>query len=239
MPRPWRSASDPADPHRGRRARAAGADHQGQHVPRGRQLAERFSDGRVHLVGDAAHRVTPRGGNGLAMAVRDGLALGWRLAWVLRGSAPPCFLGGYEQEQRPLAAADVARAADPQGGCDAVITEMLNDVGGRLQHAWVGPGTSTLDLVGQGVTLLVADDLDGGAGPRPRCCTRSRSRWPSSARDQPRPRAAPPRWRRPGPSRRRTGRPLVALRRPGRHLDRAVTDLLGLGADVSSLQEIA
>jgi 2-polyprenyl-6-methoxyphenol hydroxylase-like FAD-dependent oxidoreductase len=27
------------------------------------------------LAGDAAHRVTPRGGNGLAMAVRGGLAI--------------------------------------------------------------------------------------------------------------------------------------------------------------------
>ncbi|MDZ5619307.1 FAD-dependent monooxygenase [Nocardioides sp. HM23] len=130
----------------------------------GAQVADRFSVGRVFLAGDAAHRVTPRGGNGLAMAVRDGLAIGWRLAWVLRGWAAPAFLQTYEQEMRPLAAVDVARAADPQGGCHAVVTEMLQDLGGRLPHAWVGPGAtgsapvSTLDLIGDGLTLLTAPD---------------------------------------------------------------------------------
>jgi putative polyketide hydroxylase len=128
------------------------------------KLSTTFSSGRVFLAGDAAHRVTPRGGNGLAMAVRDGIAIGWRLAWVLRGWAPARFLDTYEAEVRPLAAADVARAADPQGRCHAVLTELLHDLGGRLQHAWVAPGApgrspvSTLDLVGDGLTLFVGDD---------------------------------------------------------------------------------
>ncbi|WP_205473054.1 FAD-dependent monooxygenase [Nocardioides sp. SYSU D00038] len=132
----------------------------------GATLAERYSLGRVHLVGDAAHRVTPRGGNGLAMAVRDGLALGWRLAWVAHGWAPPGFLDTYEEEMRPLAAADVARAADPDGGCHTVLTELLHDLGGRLQHAWLPPSRpgepprSTLDLVSGGLTLLT-----GAEGP--------------------------------------------------------------------------
>lgn len=129
----------------------------------GAHLAATFAVGRVFLAGDAAHRVTPRGGNGLAMAVRDGLALGWRLGWVLRGWAPPSLLAEYEREVRPLAAVDVARAADPAGRCHAVLTELLHDLGGRLQHAWVGPDDgdrplSTLDLVGDGLTLFTAED---------------------------------------------------------------------------------
>ena len=129
----------------------------------GAQLADRFSEGRVFLVGDAAHRVTPRGGNGLAMAVRDGIDLGWRLAWVVRGWAPQSFLSTYETECRPVVADSVTRAADPDSGCRAVISEMQQDLGGRIQHAWVGPGTSTLDLVGPGLTLLTADPVDWGA----------------------------------------------------------------------------
>lgn len=130
----------------------------------GAMLAERYSLGRVHLVGDAAHRVTPRGGNGLAMAVRDGHALGWRLAWVVHGWAPPGFLDTYEEEMRPLAASDVARAADPDGGCHTVLTELLHDLGGRLQHAWLPstrPGEapqSTLDLISGGLTVLAGVD---------------------------------------------------------------------------------
>ena len=50
-------------------------------------LADRFRAGDAFLIGDAAHRVTPRGGTGLNTAVRDGFDLGWKLAWVLRGWA--------------------------------------------------------------------------------------------------------------------------------------------------------
>src|SRR5205085_6810839 len=44
-------------------------------------LAERFRSGDVFLLGDAAHRVTPRGGTGMNMALHDGHDLGWKLAW--------------------------------------------------------------------------------------------------------------------------------------------------------------
>lgn len=129
----------------------------------GAQVADRFADGRVYLIGDAAHRVTPRGGNGLAMAVRDGIDLGWRLAWVVLGWAPESFLSTYETECRPVVIDSVARAADPDSGCRAVVSEMHQDLGGRLQHAWVAPGVSTLDLIGPGLTLLTAAPAHGWA----------------------------------------------------------------------------
>src|SRR5439155_18284584 len=40
-------------------------------------LAVRFREGNVFLIGDAAHRVTPRGGTGLNTAIRDGFDIGW------------------------------------------------------------------------------------------------------------------------------------------------------------------
>ena len=106
----------------------------------GAQLAERFSEGRVFLVGDAAHRVTPRGGTGLAMAIRDGLALGWRLTWVTQGWAPPSYLETYEAESRPVVVDSVARAANPNSSCRSVITEMQLDLGGRMPHGVGTPG---------------------------------------------------------------------------------------------------
>jgi putative polyketide hydroxylase len=87
--------------------------------------------------------------------------LGWRLAWVLSGWTPASFLNTYETECREVVADSVARAADPQGYCREVISEMLLDLGGRLQHAWVAPGVSTLDLLGPGLTLFVSADGDG------------------------------------------------------------------------------
>jgi putative polyketide hydroxylase len=44
-------------------------------------IAERFRIGDAFLVGDAAHRVTPRGGTGMNSAIADGFNLGWKLAW--------------------------------------------------------------------------------------------------------------------------------------------------------------
>jgi hypothetical protein len=61
-----------------------------QHVSRTTyavELAERFRERSAFLIGDAAHRLTPRGATGMNTAIRDGYDLGWKLAWVLRGWA--------------------------------------------------------------------------------------------------------------------------------------------------------
>ena len=81
----------------------------------GAHLAERFRAGRVLLAGDAAHRVTPRGGTGLNLALHDGHDLGWKLAWVLNGWAGSELLDSYEAERLPVAEHTVARSADPNG----------------------------------------------------------------------------------------------------------------------------
>jgi 3-(3-hydroxy-phenyl)propionate hydroxylase len=61
------------------------------------------SDGRVFLMGDAAHLITPMWALGLNTGALDASNLPWRLAWVSRGWADPALLDGYEQEQRPVA----------------------------------------------------------------------------------------------------------------------------------------
>jgi putative polyketide hydroxylase len=79
------------------------------------QLAERFQNGRCFLIGDAAHRMTPRGGTGMNTAIQDGYDIGWRLGWVLRGWCGRGLLDTYEAERRPVAAHNVARSADRNG----------------------------------------------------------------------------------------------------------------------------
>jgi putative polyketide hydroxylase len=76
------------------------------------QLADRFRAGNVFLAGDAAHRVTPRGGTGMNTAICGGHDLGWKLGWVLRGWTGPELLDTYEAERRPIAAHNVARSAE-------------------------------------------------------------------------------------------------------------------------------
>ncbi|MEV6583579.1 FAD-dependent monooxygenase [Streptomyces sp. NPDC051582] len=68
-------------------------------------LADRFRDGRVFLAGDAAHIHSPAGGQGLNTSVQDAYNLGWKLAAVLRDTAPEALLDTYEEERLPNAAA--------------------------------------------------------------------------------------------------------------------------------------
>jgi 2,4-dichlorophenol 6-monooxygenase len=63
-------------------------------------MASSFSVGRVHLVGDAAHRHPPTGGLGLTSAIHDAGNLCWKLAAVLQGHAAPELLDTYEPERR-------------------------------------------------------------------------------------------------------------------------------------------
>jgi putative polyketide hydroxylase len=129
------------------------------------QLADRFRAGHVFLAGDAAHRVTPRGGTGMNTAIGSGHDLGWKLGWVLRGWAGVELLDTYEAERRPIAAHNVARSADPDGSTRDAADELHVDLGGRIQHVWVRTDEgrlSTLDLLGRGLTLFTGPDAPRG-----------------------------------------------------------------------------
>lgn len=67
------------------------------------RLADRYSVGRVFLIGDAAHTHPPTGGQGLNTSVQDAYNLGWKLAAVVAG-APETLLNSYQEERRPVAA---------------------------------------------------------------------------------------------------------------------------------------
>jgi 2-polyprenyl-6-methoxyphenol hydroxylase-like FAD-dependent oxidoreductase len=68
-----------------------------------RQVAETFSQGRIFLVGDSAHRFPPTGGFGLNSGVQDAHNLAWKLAFVLKGHASERLLASYSTERRPVA----------------------------------------------------------------------------------------------------------------------------------------
>ena len=148
------------------------------------QLADRFRQGPVFLVGDAAHRVTPRGGTGMNTAIHDGYDLGWKLGWVLNGWAPDgtarllrvgAAAGGRAQRRplgrsdghpppgRPGAARRPGRARSPPAGAD----------GGRaaLDSRPARPGADGVHRPGGGAA--------GGRPPAGRrwLCDRS-MRWP-------------------------------------------------------------
>lgn len=69
------------------------------------RVADRFSQGRVFLVGDAAHITPPFAGQGLVAGLRDVANLSWKLAWVAQGRADERILDSYDVERRSHAKA--------------------------------------------------------------------------------------------------------------------------------------
>jgi 2-polyprenyl-6-methoxyphenol hydroxylase-like FAD-dependent oxidoreductase len=66
-----------------------------------RQVA-RYRQGRVFLVGDAAHIHSPVGAQGMNTGIQDAWNLGWKLALVLRGEANEELLESYQAERWPV-----------------------------------------------------------------------------------------------------------------------------------------
>jgi 3-(3-hydroxy-phenyl)propionate hydroxylase len=67
------------------------------------QRMQHFVHGRVLFAGDSAHGVSPFGARGANSGVQDADNLGWKLARVLRGDAPPALLDSYAIEREAAA----------------------------------------------------------------------------------------------------------------------------------------
>ena len=74
------------------------------------QVASRWRDRNVFLLGDAAHLTPPFVGQGMAAGLRDAMNLTWKLAGVLDGTLPETVLDTYEQERKAHAAAMILMA---------------------------------------------------------------------------------------------------------------------------------
>ncbi|MFI8221438.1 FAD-dependent monooxygenase [Streptomyces sp. NPDC085932] len=76
------------------------------------EVAEKFRDGRIFLVGDAAHRFPPTGGFGMNSSIQDAHNLAWKIVGVYHGWAPLSLLDSYESERRPIALLNSERSAE-------------------------------------------------------------------------------------------------------------------------------
>ncbi|MEV0699795.1 FAD-dependent oxidoreductase [Saccharopolyspora sp. NPDC050389] len=63
-----------------------------------------YRQGRVLLAGDAAHLISPLGGQGLNTGIGDVTNLGWKLAATVHGHAPDGLLDTYTRERHPIGA---------------------------------------------------------------------------------------------------------------------------------------
>ncbi len=87
------------------------------------QVAERYRDRRVFLVGDAAHRFPPSGGLGLNTGILEAHNLAAKIAAVHHGCAAEHTLDGYESECRPVAEANANESLD-----NALRLSLVSDV---------------------------------------------------------------------------------------------------------------
>ncbi|MDE3230199.1 MAG: FAD-dependent monooxygenase, partial [Chloroflexota bacterium] len=142
-----------------------------------RQAAD-YRKGRVLLAGDAAHIHYPVGGQGLNIGVQDAVNLGWKLAQVVKGTAPDSLLDTYHAERHPVAAGVLrdTMAATALSRADAriealrgVMTELLRMDEPRKRYAGRLSGLDIHYDLGAGHPLLGRrmPDLDLGAASGP------------------------------------------------------------------------
>ncbi|GAA4915253.1 2-polyprenyl-6-methoxyphenol hydroxylase-like FAD-dependent oxidoreductase [Nonomuraea thailandensis] len=139
-------------------------------------LADRYAGDRVFLAGDAAHQNPPYGGHGFNTGIGDAVNIGWKLAAVLLGWAPPSLLATYESERRPIAADTIEAAASNM----ATLAPELADpalMGDEAEFEKVRPAVAeavlrtkdsefhSLDLV-LGYTYAGSSIVASGAGER-------------------------------------------------------------------------
>jgi 2-polyprenyl-6-methoxyphenol hydroxylase-like FAD-dependent oxidoreductase len=64
-------------------------------------IAASYGGGRIFLLGDAVHQVSPTGALGMNTGIGDAVDLGWKLAAVLQGWGGAHLLDSYDAERRP------------------------------------------------------------------------------------------------------------------------------------------
>ena len=128
------------------------------------RLAERWREGRVLLVGDAAHTMPPFMGQGMCSGMRDAVNLSWKLAAVLAGEADETLLDTYQSEREPHARGVVEMSM----ATGSMILERDPEAGRRrdeMLRSGAVPPAPVFPRLGEGVVATLADgDVEGPVG---------------------------------------------------------------------------
>jgi 2-polyprenyl-6-methoxyphenol hydroxylase-like FAD-dependent oxidoreductase len=126
------------------------------------RVAERFRQGPVLLVGDAAHTHSPAGAQGMNTGIQDAGNLAWKLHAVLTGTADDELLDSYHTERHPVAAEMVAFTA-----LFAKMASVRDPVAARLRNGVLAAAASAPGATDWIATKLSELDVSYADGP---CC---------------------------------------------------------------------
>jgi 3-(3-hydroxy-phenyl)propionate hydroxylase len=105
------------------------------------RVASKWHHGRVVLLGDAAHLITPMWALGLNTGILDANNLAWRIAWIMRGWGTETLLDAFESEQKPVAEQGSGEMAEAGR---AYMASRIADVKAMSGHAWGNAYTRSL-----------------------------------------------------------------------------------------------
>lgn len=91
------------------------------------RVSDRFVEGRVALIGDAAHITPPWAGQGLNSGLRDVVNLCWKVAAAVKGRTDPSIIQTYDLERRDHAT-DLITLADNMGAVLGLTNPLLAGV---------------------------------------------------------------------------------------------------------------
>ena len=95
--------------------------------------ATHMQNGRVFIMGDAAHRHPPSNGLGSNTSIQDAFNLAWKLASVLKGQAAETLLDTYSVERAPIAKQIVTRANQSIGEFGPIFEALGMDGGTDIE----------------------------------------------------------------------------------------------------------
>lgn len=132
---------------------------------------QKLRDGRVFVVGDAAHIHSPAGGQGMNTGIQEAMNLAWKIALVTKGEAGDTLLDTYDEERKPIEKEVITRTdtlfqlVGAQGGLKALLRDWIVPLFADTEafQDFVTRFVSEIAIDYRSSSLTLPDQFGGGA----------------------------------------------------------------------------